>query len=299
MITGKFINLLKSITSTPVFLFGIISFFSLPVAWIELPISGQNDNGFQTGVLHRVDFESNDLSGWDGIGITGDADVDVSDSRAHSGQYSGAVTIYDANDGGNGVRLELYKRFSEPDDPKNLPDEAYYSAWYYIPEDIDGNNNIMQWKQAYQDKPNHQTRKKTFSVTLKGMVPHLSSKIDRDGNFTKGVNVDIAKNPVPTGQWFHLECFYRWSTRPDGSVFCWLDGYEILRAERVTTQSSHVQWLSYPRQWTINNYGVSEQIPPTHTLYIDDAVLSTERAGPGDSPAQPIKLFLPITTQMN
>jgi hypothetical protein len=247
----------------------------------------------QTDILHLIDFETNDFSDWDGVGITGNADGIVTDEFVHSGQFSAAVTIYDATEGGNGARLQLYKRFTEPDNPKNLPDEAYYSAWYYIPTFIEGNNNIFQWKQAFQDSPNSQTRKKTFSVTLRDMVPHLSSKTDQDGNFTTGTDVDIADIQVPIGQWFQLECFYRWSTQQDGAVICWLDGYEILRAEEITTQSDSAQWLSYPRQWTVNNYGVSPQNPLTNTIYIDDAALSTKRLSSDLLPLPHSKYYLP------
>ena len=232
-------------------------------------------------VVWVIDHETADLSQWDGKGPSGKADAVLTTERVHGGKYALAATIYDARRVGNGIRMRIEGRqWAEPTSPRNLPDSAYYSIWYLIPRAFVGNNNILQWKQA-EVVGGRQIKRLTLSVSIRdGKMLALRTRIDDRGRWIKpSVELAASEIPVPYGRWFHLECHYRWSQTPDGSVVCWQDGTEILRAEGIITERD-LPWLGYPRQCTVNNYGISPQVPETYTIYIDDVVVSRARVGP-------------------
>lgn len=243
----------------------------------ELPTATFTLESPEYHILWSAGMESGDLSEWPRMSTSGSPDFEISSEYAHSGTYSARIVTYDNHDG---VRLRYEDRQTkERTDPENLPNEAYYSAWYYIPQFIEGNNSIMQWKQAVVDEfdannnPVHQTRKKTFSITLRDMEPHLSGKISQEGFFVPTIINQSSGASVPVGQWFHLEAYYKWHTQQQGAVIAWLDGQEILRLEDYTTQSEHVEWIEYPRQFTVNNYMVSDDGTSPVVIYIDDAAI--------------------------
>ena len=111
---------------------------SVGATWLLAGCTPPLDLG--SDVIWSTDFESGDLSDWSAPPGTGgvyladagpsDAAFEVSDAQAHSGQFSGRFTSVAGAQptsryppGGGG----LYKNAV-------FPAQAYYSAWYYIPQ---------------------------------------------------------------------------------------------------------------------------------------------------------------------
>jgi hypothetical protein len=84
---------------------------------------------------------------------------------------------------------------------------------------------------------------------------------------------------VPFNQWVHFEMFLRKAQDKTGEISIWQDGEQIISVQGVETVQKN-DWM----QW---NVGASTaNIDPTPALlYIDDAVISLSRVGPGASPA--------------
>src|SRR5580698_1549453 len=94
---------------------------------------GQLDVG--SDLLWTARFETGDFSEWTGA-MRGDAQafpmppnmIAVSNAEAHRGTYSAALTITAGSDGTQ--ENAVLSRAG------NLPIEAYYSAWYYLPHSV-------------------------------------------------------------------------------------------------------------------------------------------------------------------
>lgn len=242
-----------------------------------------------TGIIWKADFETGDLSQIDNGGlitISGRGNAEVTDTMAHSGKYSAALTIHTLPRGAkhdSGVRLAwTASRWVAKEDPKNLPDEAYYSAYYYIPQTVVTDWwNLMQWKRSAIQNGS-QTRLLTFSLSgayAEGNVYlTLRSRVNAEGKFVEpGQMMATASRPLPIGSWFQLECYYRWAQTPTGQVTCWQDGELLWDVTNVITEH-HTEYNSYPRQWTANNYSGNTD-PAEFTIYLDDLTISTKRIG--------------------
>lgn len=242
-------------------------------------------------VLWSADVETGDLSQWEvevypdtgwplgGVWLSGAGTAEVSNEVAHSGDYSVALTV----DGDGGARMARRSLWNDP----NLPDDAYYSVWYYFPYafQVYDYQNAFQWKRAFYLEDGTGTSEPVYSVNIDdrpdGSIYFLlNDKVGEDGGYKTdgwGNRAEATIN-IPVGQWVHLECRYRWSTEPDGLVQCWQDGVELWRVEDVITDFDF-GWIEHPRQWSVNNY--SDGMNPRQvTFYIDDPAISEERLGP-------------------
>jgi hypothetical protein len=250
------------------------------------------------GVLWSANHEVGDISEWTKASISGNAEAVVTSAPGRSGKALKLVN-YDA-DGSNkpGVRMRVDHSITGLADPHNLPDDGYYSAWYYIPSYGKFRSNIFQFKQASVDAwnsdgtPKHQTKLGPLWRIVAdhdsggGYVLELSTKINQsNGNWTDTADV-VAKTPftVPADTWFHLEARYAWSSTGNGVVTVWLNGAQIFDVRGAYTELDYSEhpYIKNPRQWTVNHYiGARMASDPLDTfIYVDDAVVSTSRVGP-------------------
>lgn len=249
-------------------------------------------------VLWSAGHENGDLDEWDYVSVSGSADASATNAIARSGDYSNAMTV--SNDDG-GVRMVVVETAASPADqthPENLPASAYYSVWYYFPEkiepDADGwGPNIYQWKQAWKTGENSQTRRLLYWIRAdwsdsgNGYKLHLRSKLDNATGVWDNVSHSEARSdvPIPLNTWVHLECFYQWSKTGNGTIECWQDDTKIFDLDNVYTEFDW-SYVEQPRQWTVNNYS-RNTTPSSHTIYVDDAAVSTSRIGSGEGPPPP------------
>jgi hypothetical protein len=235
-----------------------------------------------SATIWRADFDSGSYPGT--VAISGNAIVALSTKQVHAGRYSAALTIINA-DGLQkpepGVRMEYNaKGAPNPTDPKNIPDVAYYSAYYYFPQNVISEWwNVMQWKQAMIESNGNQTRIPVYSIhplyQNGNMSFYLRSRVDASGNYRDpAVIIAGSTRAVPLKKWVLLECMYRWSKLADGQITCWMDGQLLWDVKNIITEFD-IPYRQYPRQWTVNNYA-GMTLPTTHVLYVDDMAVRTK-----------------------
>lgn len=233
-------------------------------------------------ILFEDNFDTGDFSRWDIVSPSGLVQYKVQTQIVHSGTRAAKLSIqplwFLARPG---VRLGWQnKRLAVPSDPANLPDRAYYSAWYYLPTYVQTSGlNLMQWKQPIVLSTNEQTREPTLNVQLRGsggvMMLCLRNRVDANGGyFAQGTQAAEHSTPVPVAEWFEINCVYEWSKEPSGCVATWLNDQLLWDVDGIRTAFSR-PFLAYPRQWTVNNYA-GDVKPSPYSLYIDDAKVWTE-----------------------
>jgi len=153
----------------------------------------------------------------------------------------------------------------------SLPKEAYYSAWYYVPEPMTGGQYWLFFK----------FRSRTVAADPATAVEVWDFDFNAHGDGTMGVflyhhdtgdRVPLASPLVPLRRWFQVEAFFRAAGDATGRLELWFDGALIYDIAEPTAPSDYVEWQVG---------GVAEFISPVgSTLFVDDAAISTERLGP-------------------
>ena len=168
--------------------------------------------------------------------------------------------------------------------PENLPTEAYYSAWYYVPDFVDVSWwNIFQWKTGYDDGSGRTARALYWHDLFDSngdLYLKLYGRVNSDGAWVKDAayTLGVASVPIPIGEWFHLESFYKWDADGNGRIVTWLNGEKLWDVGGLKTEFDW-DFDVYKREWAINNYA-NRTNPTSHTIYIDDAAIATTRQGP-------------------
>jgi len=187
-----------------------------------------------------------------------------------------------------GVRMK--KQHLGPD-PKNLPDDAVYSAWYNIPF-TETRDNIFQFKQADVDRwdsqgnGTHQTRRMLSAISLEWLdggynLAYKTRVRQNSGMWTDG-QTDVlayARTRLPVDEWFHLEMRYVWGMDGTGRSTLWVNGEEVWDLQDISTEANNCTYLQEPRQWAVNHYlsAYGNDASRTTWIYIDDAAISDER----------------------
>lgn len=247
-------------------------------------------------VLWFADHESGDVSQWDGASISGDAEVQMVTSPTRSGDF--ALRLINWNVDGShspGVRMRVQRLGA---DPENLPTDAYYSAWYFVPFPIEGRDNVFQFKQADVDEwddegnPVHQTRRMLSKVSMdwdgSGYDLEYRTRINQTTGAWRDGPADAlftADTNLPVGRWFHLEMRYVWSDHGRGRSTLWVDGSQVWDLIDLYTEANNLVYKQEPRQWAVNHYLSDEQgyvDPGDSWIFVDDAVISSSRVGVED-----------------
>ena len=145
--------------------------------------------------------------------------------------------------------------------------------------------NIFQWKTGYDDGSGRTARAlywhDLYNEDDGTLYLALKARVNSNGQWVQGWSTTLATSPmpIPIGQWFHLESYYKWDKNGNGRLTTWLDGVQIWNVGGITTEFDW-PFNVYKREWAINNYA-SNTTPSTHTIYVDDAAISTSRLGPG------------------
>lgn len=225
---------------------------------------------------------------------TGDeADGDISwsfkeSSLALSGRCVLAMGVNDAYSEARAVRI--FRRYDQ--NGEKFPDEAYYSVWFYFPQEvtfaskatINGSTQYGFWNVfQIKDRVNGDSLS-TFSIN--------AGKVAGDDG---SMSFSIWANPrcgsvescssshhiyqeepiaIPTKEWVHLEMFHKASTGSDGRVAVWQNGRKIIDFAGVTERIG-----STVRNWSVNNYG-RLHTPASHELFVDDVLISTKPIHP-------------------
>jgi hypothetical protein len=190
----------------------------------------------------------------------GSGTYSVVTSPVHSGRYAAAFHVYSQADGGSQVRCVLQGV---------LPASAYYGAWYFIPvpPEINGVWNLFHFMSGL---PEGGTRP-FWDVSLSGAIDAgiRANLVD----FMSGGTIEAGTvPPIPIGQWFHIEVYFRHAKDNTGELSLFQDGVEVETIHLDGAQADDSVWA----QWYVGNW-VSALQPPASTVYVDDITVSASR----------------------
>lgn len=230
-------------------------------------------------LLWTARFETGDFSEWTGL-AGGNAQafpmppnmIAIANGPAHSGSHAAALTITAGSDGTQ--ESAVLSRAG------GLPTEAYYSAWYYLPDSVSVGPFWVIFKfrmRSNADDPN--TEGELYDMDLATMPTGEMTLRLYDHRTGADHPLDVPSPIVPVEQWFQLEAFYRAANDDTGRLTYWLDGQQVLDiAGAPTSPTSWVEW---------DACSVGENLTPsTATLSIDDCAISRSRVGPSGQLAE-------------
>jgi hypothetical protein len=231
-------------------------------------------------VLWSATHEDGDVTEWeldsgggsyvDAYAVAENHAITLTPDPVHRGQFAAKLTR-EAIDAGSGPGL--YRDAA-------LPNDAYYSAWYFVPEQYTTRTSwtITKFRGKNPDAPGQLGE--GVDLNLRGLPggDYVLVVFDHDRSY---LEAPISDPPpiVRVGRWFHVETRFRVGTNHDGAVEIWLDGnkrYELLNRTTVGANGLY---------YTACNI-VSEITPAPMSLYVDDAAISLERVTPSGMPAK-------------
>jgi hypothetical protein len=224
----------------------------------------------QAEVLWSSSHETGDLSDWliDQSGAvynTGgnDAKVSVVDEVAHSGKYAVKMEVWGID---KSLRACRIFRWAE-----HLT-EGYYSCWLMFPTlpTVRGWLNIFQFKKknystgAVDPTWYNEVKNKTQGTVL--TLTHWEQEWDIPPNQSPSLSLEA-------GEWFHIEWHYKNGSN-NGEIEIWINGDRVWSIQNAETMG-----IGPDIQWAPSLYGIN--VTPAHlVMYMDDAVINTERVGP-------------------
>jgi hypothetical protein len=244
-----------------------IRFLSLPVLAALCGCDSTIDLGSQ--ILWSAHHEDGDLSEWmenGGGGWAADPPVTTvaaTSEVARGGSYAVKLTnaAVDDYDTSRVWRQAAY------------PAQAYYSAWYYLPQayTTTAGWTIMQFRAPSAQDPS--VLSYLLDVDLRSLPggEMILSIFDHRAPYLRSPTPP-AVLPVPIGRWFQVEALYRNVADDGGHFSLWLDGqlnYDFARPFGVNTT---VYWSPCSSSYDLT--------PADAALYVDDAAISLVRLTP-------------------
>ncbi len=219
------------------------------------------------------DHETGDTSDWTdrgphgGFVVNAEATIDVELGPSRSGTHS--LHVHGVNPSTGGWTTALVAR------NRPLPTEAYYSAWYFLPEALAPHKfwDVALFRsraEATGDTPFRNEFAVQLGPTVKG---ELSVQL-LGGN--DEVPQPIQQLAVPVAIWFQLEVYQRIASDGSGRLTAWQDGVEIYDFVGPTSATPYVEWMV----GTV----VDHLDTPAADLYIDDAAITRRRLGSAGGP---------------
>jgi hypothetical protein len=216
--------------------------------------------------LWYTGHEAGDISDWDAGACGGKFDDAPAGSTiagvAKNGRYGLAMRVPNLNTGSSlGTRLFRWCEAQQHD-------ALYYSAWYFIPQQVTVNYwwGIMEWKSP--GSFNH----KFMLIVRNRPTGQMYLTLERGMDSGGGAWSQSVKN-LPVGQWVHLETYYKKATNTSGRITVWQDGTQILDVGNVATSNSN------DLRWAVINYGQDTRRSNLR-IFVDDVAISTRRLGP-------------------
>jgi hypothetical protein len=175
-------------------------------------------------------------------------------SPVHSGKYAAAFTVQAAGDASVGPGQARCVEQGV------FPSAAYYGAWYYVPAEAvnDGTYNLFHFQGAVPDGGSS-LWDVSLANTGSGGPLHILLY-----DFLNGMTPDAsAVPPIPIGQWFHIEVYFKRANDTTGTLTLWQDGTMAVNLTGLVTDPT--DW----GQWYVGIWADS-LVPPASTIYVDD-----------------------------
>ena len=193
--------------------------------------------------------------------------IAISNANAHTGSFSAALTISAGPDG-----TQESAALARAGD---LPGEAYYSAWYYLPHSVQVGTFWVLFK--FRERSNAadaSTAAERYDMDLATLPSGEMTLQLYDHSTSANIPLDVTDPLVPVEQWFQLEAFYRPANDDTGRLTYWLNGQQVVDiAGKPTSPTTWAEW---------DACSIGENLTPqTVTIYIDDCAISGSRVGLG------------------
>jgi len=189
---------------------------------------------------------------------SGSGSYAVDTAPVHSGQRAAAFTV-----GGDAATTGFQARCVRQG---VFPNAAYYSAWYYVPmlADNSGTWNLLH----FQGGTPGQTLHGLWDVSLVNLSDGSLHVVLFD--FLAGSVPDSsAVPPIPIGQWFQIEVYFKRAKDSTGTLSLFQDGSLAATLTDLVTDDS--DW----GQWYVGNLADSLQ-PAVSTVYVDDVAIRSD-----------------------
>jgi hypothetical protein len=150
----------------------------------------------------------------------------------------------------------------------NLPEAAYYGAWYLVPAVSVSTNN---WNLFHFQGGNSS-----------GDAFHGLWDISLYNRASGGLGLSVfdflggewryasTAPPLPVGSWFHVEVYFKRAADASGEIIVYQDDTEVLHLTGLVTDDS--QWC----QWYVGNLAIQLD-PVASTLFVDDITVRATR----------------------
>lgn len=214
---------------------------------IAVPWSAGFENQF-------CDYPSSEEPGWC-YGFP-PASFRVVSSPVHTGQFAAEFTVLTGTDGGAQPQARCSRQGV-------FPAEAYYGAWYYIPEVATnkGNWNLFHFQGGNSDAT---SIKNLWDVSLvNGPTGDLTLIVFDD---LEGGKHPTSTKSVPIGKWFHIVFYWKRAKDTSGEVALYQDAERV--ADLTNLMTDNTDW----GQWYVGNLADTLQ-PPRSTVYVDDITI--------------------------
>jgi hypothetical protein len=176
-------------------------------------------------------------------------------SPVHSGQFAAAFTVLTGTDGGDNPQGRCVRQGV-------FPAEAYYGAWYYIPESTvnTGNWNLFHFQGGNADASSQHY---LWDVSLvNGPTGELNLRVYDDLQNKSGDDAQTA----PIAKWFHIVFYWKRAKDTSGEVALYQDGTQVVDFTNLITDDT--DW----GQWYVGNLANALQ-PRESTVYVDDVTI--------------------------
>lgn len=204
-------------------------------------------------------FETGDVSLWlAGGGGNHTGGGSASDERPRSGRFSWKAHNGDHAPAGQKIDAKLLRwRFDYR--------QAYYSAWYYWPEDYVVNGREGSYVNIFQYKERSDPWDPTYIVAVKDSIARRGEDdlVVHDWHGQRIIRNDVA---VPKGRWFHVQAYMKVG-RSDGELTVWLDGRRVFDLQGINTLGNESNTSPPFCMWGVGNYGGAGA---NRFLYVDD-----------------------------
>jgi hypothetical protein len=221
---------------------------------------------FGSDLLWSARHETGDFSEWMAGGQGGPVDdpptatAAITMEQAHTGTHS--VKLSNAANGTfDAARLWRQSMF---------PEEAYYSAWFYLPQAY---QTKAAWTILQLQEPDAQDAAAPAALWLDVDLRSLPdgdmilSVFDHRPQYLRSPTPDVAM-PVPINHWFQVQVFFRNAPDDSGRFKVWLDGEVNYDIQRPMGLGGTIYWSpcsSTDRQ---------DLVPVQSDIYVDDAAVS-------------------------
>lgn len=188
---------------------------------------------------------------------TGSGAYSLVTSPVHSGRYAAAFSVRSDADGGAQTRCVEQGVF---------PAAAYYGAWYYVPASAQNSGlwNLLHFQGGVPGQLLHGLWDVSLVDSSDGGGLHVSFL-----DFLTHATPDTsAVPPIPIGQWFHLEVYFKRARDTSGQFSLWQDG--VLAVNLTSIATDDTDW----GQWYVGNLATA-LLPPSSTVYVDDVTIGS------------------------